>query len=122
MEGTADAELVGIIAGKSGTGNPKLTLKFTILDELSDNPAEATTIGATCLETCSLQPQALFNINNYYKQVKGEDIPDGEHTAEDFLAMMSEALLNTRWRLDLKIGQDQNGNDRTQIAKAAVIG
>lgn len=121
IAGTTEAELSRLSMGKSQSGQPKVTLEFTVTEEIA-GPDDESTIGAKVLETCSLQPQALWKLNDYYKAVKGEDIPEGNHSAEEFENLMNEALLGTRWSLDLVVEKDNKDNDRTQVAKAAFAG
>lgn len=116
MEGVAAAELTGVFWGKSQAGQPKATLQFTLTEDIEG--LEPPTTGEKVLESCSLQPQALWKLNSYYKEVTSQDFPEGDMSVDEFKEMVEGALLGSTWDLDLKIGQDQKGEPRTEIRKA----
>lgn len=116
IQGVGKAELTKLHWGRSQEGKPKVTIEF-ILKEDIDGIAPPTT-GEKVLEACSLQSQALWKINGYYKQVRGEDIPAGEMPADEFHALIESALIGTEWDLDLQIAKDNKNNDRTNVRTA----
>lgn len=118
IEGVCAATLNKVHWGMSRQNKPKVTLEFTLTEDISG--IEPPTSGEKVLEACSLQPQALWKLNGYYKQQTGEDIPEGNYSKEDFQALIEDAILNTDWDLDLMIGADDKGEPRTQVRAANV--
>lgn len=120
IEGVCRAELTKLNWGVSKKNQPKVTIEFTLVEDI-DN-IEPPTMGAKVLETCSLQSQALWKVNSYYKGVTGEDMAAGKMTYEEFKIMMENTLLGTSWDLDLMIGTDEKNEPRTQVRTANYIG
>jgi len=120
-----EAQLTDIFLGKSGTGNPKATVKFTVTSEYTGPEAKAkdfeSTVGATIIETYSLQEQAIWKLNDLYKKVTGERLPAGEIPEEQFLAMLKKALVGANFSLILKWGKSNKNEDRLEIEKYEVI-
>jgi hypothetical protein len=112
---TYEAEIQKIMFGESSTKNPKVTLKLIIQSEPTENDGEPT-IGEAILETCSLQPQAMWKLNDWYKGATGERLPAGDFDQEDFLTMLDEALIGSRWNILVET-KDINGEERSQIDK-----
>jgi len=124
--GVARATLEKIIMGKSKTGNPKATFRYTITDEM-DGVAEGepSTIGETVLETYSLQSQALFRLNDVYKEVTGERLPQGDFELEEFGEMLNDTLCGTEWDLLLEPQLPADGSsdkERTTVVKSSFVG
>lgn len=119
MEGVARATLNKLHWGMSKQNKPKVTIEFTLTEDIEG--IEPPTTGEKVLEACSLQPQALWKLNSYYNQVKGEDIPAGNYSKEEFESLMEEALIGTEWDLDLMIGADDKGGARTQVRTADAV-
>lgn len=94
--------LTNLILGKSAAGNPKLTGMYTITSEGYDDPTEGSTVGEKVLETFSLLPQALFNINRLYKSVTKENIPLGDYEYEDLLIILLDSLKGQEFNLILE--------------------
>ena len=122
MSGSTKATLDKIAWGLSQTKQPKATFMYTVLDELNEDNGQPSTIGERVLETFSLQPQALFKLNDVYKAAMEEGLPVGDYSEEEFHEMIEEALLDTEWQLVLKEGVDQNGKARTEVANRAFLG
>jgi hypothetical protein len=120
LEGVAKAELIKLHWGKSQEGKPKVTIEFALLEDISG--IEPPTTGEKVLEACSLQSQALWKVNSYYKQIKGEDIPAGNMSMEEFRALMEGVLIGSQWDLDLQIAPDNKGNPRTNVRTANYVG
>ena len=116
ISGVASAQLAKMHWGTSKANKPKLTLEFTLTEDIDG--IDPPTTGEKILEACSLQSQALWKLNGYYKQVSGDDIPAGDMTFEDFKALIEGAMLGTEWDLDLMIGTDDKNNPRTQVRSA----
>lgn len=119
--GNARATLEKIMLGKSkGSGQAKATFRFTITDEMDNNDDDApTTVGEAVLETYSLQPQAMFKLNDVYKAVTGERIPQGEWSPEEFEQKLNDDLTGTEWDLilDNVVPQGQTEPRTTIVAK-----
>ncbi len=122
IEGTGKAALEKIVWGVSKANQPKATFMYTLLDELNEDPDAPTTVGERVLETYSLQPQALFKLNETYKEATGEGLPTGDFSVEEFHTLIEEALLNTEWTLALVKGMDDKGKDRTEVSKRVFLG
>ena len=134
LKGPCEATLEKLILGKSKAGFPKITARFIITDDSklerdTDEPA----MGETVLETYSLQPQALFSLEATFKEVTGESLTslkdkspkgDGEFEAEDFTALLTEALCGTDWDLilDTQPPADGSGDERTFISAKSYKG
>ncbi len=108
-----------VFIGKSGTGNPKATVKYILTSEYEGPEAKAkdfeSTIGAVVLETFSLQEQAIWRLNDLFKQCTDERIPQGDFTEEEFGDILKDALIGTDFNLFLKVEADNKGVDKTQV-------
>jgi len=118
--GNAKATLEKIMLGKSkSSGQAKATFRYTITEEMDSNPEDApSTVGEAVLETYSLQPQAMFRLNDVYKAVTGERVPQGEWSPEEFEAKLNEDLCGTDWNLVLANQVPSDGSsteERTTI-------
>lgn len=122
MEGTTKASLEKLAWGLSQAKQPKVTFMYTVLDELNDDSDQPTTVGERVLETYSLQPQALFKLNDAYKEVAGEGLPVGDHDPEEFHTMIEETFQDTEWQLVLVRGFDDKGKERTEIEAKTFLG
>lgn len=122
LSGTGKATLDKIVWGTSGTGQPKATFMYTLLDELNDDPNQPTTVGERILETYSLQPQALFKLNDAFKEATGEGLPSGNFSVEEFHKLIEEALLETEWEMVLAEGVNNKGKAVTDVTKKAFLG
>lgn len=121
--GIAVATLEKIMFGKSKSNMPKLTFRYTITEEMADNPSGVPTTGEVVLETYSLQPQALFKLAGTYKEVTGETLPQGDYDEAAFTAMMQEALCGSSWKLFLENQIPADGSsteERTVITKKSL--
>jgi hypothetical protein len=102
-EDTYDAVIQDMFLGVSKTGNPKLTVKWLVQSEYTGEKDEdyISTVGENVLETYSLQPQALWNLNDLYKSVTGDRLPQGDYDEEEFLEMLKNALLGASMKIRL---------------------
>lgn len=121
-EDTYDVAIQDLFYGQSAAKQPKLTCKYVVRSECSDKkvtsePKYISTIGENVLETFSLQPQALFNLNGFYKQVTGEGLPMGDFEMEEFVQLLKDTLVGAEGKLDLVQGVDLKGNARTEVSK-----
>lgn len=92
-EGAYEATIADVYMGVSQANQPKCTIKYTVTSEAEDLPkGEDTTIGETVLETFSLQPQAMFRLNDLFKDVTGDRLPEGDMTEEEFKNLLIENL------------------------------
>jgi len=85
---TYRATIADVFIGKSkSSGQPKATVKWTITSEYS-GPTEdedyVTTVGETVLDTYSLQPQAIWRLNDTYKLLTNDRLPMGDYSDEEF--------------------------------------
>ena len=120
--GAYDFALKDIILGVSSTNNPKLTFRWICQSE-SENMKDfgkkyISTMGATLLDTYSLQPQALFKLNGIYKQATGDQLPHGDFEMEEFVEIVKEALQGAQARI---IVEDNDDGARSQAAKTQII-
>jgi hypothetical protein len=122
MVGSTKASLEKLAWGLSQAKQPKVTFMYTVLDELNDDSDQPTTVGERVLETYSLQPQALFKLNDAYKAVTGEGLPAGDYSEEEFHTLVEETFEDTEWRLVLKKGFDDKGKERTEIEAKTFLG
>ena len=102
--------------GTSKEGNPKLTLKWVLQSEYSGKHKKdyISTIGENVLETFSLLPQAMWNLNDLYKTVTGEQLPQGDYGPEEFVALLKEQLLGVEMQLRL-VTDNASGTDRSVV-------
>jgi len=118
-EDTYDATIQDIFYGLSKASDaPKLTVKWVITSEFSGKQDKnyVSTIGENVLETFSLQPQALWNLNDLYMDVVGEPLPQGDHEPEAFVAMMKEKLLGAEGKIRIEI-DPASGEERSKVAE-----
>jgi hypothetical protein len=120
--GHCTAILTNLVIGKSKTGNPKATAMYTVTSEMFEDPSEGTTVGEKVLETFSLQPQALFNINGLYKSVTGENIPQGDYDLEEFVNIVLEVVKGQEFNLILEGDITPNGQQITKVAERTYAG
>lgn len=118
--GVVRATLAKIMLGKSKANQPKATFKFILLEDMKVPFNEPPTTGEVVLDTYSLQPQALFKLNDTYKKVTGERIPQGDFDMVEFEDMLNQSLIGTEWmlQLDNQIPTDGSSTEeRTVIVK-----
>jgi hypothetical protein len=125
LEGVAQATSQSFSFGTSKSGNPKLTLKYVITDEMDGiGEDEPSAVGETVLETFSLQPQALWKLNELYKQCTGEKLPQGDYSKEEFEELLNENIIGVDFNLvlELKIPDDGSSTEeRTEVTDRTVI-
>ena len=114
--GPAEAVVDQLFLGTSKTGNPKVTVRYVVTSEMETEDALApTTVGENVLETYSLQPQALWRLNQVYKEVGGENLPQGDYEEGVLEEMLNGTLKGTRWVLLLTTELNQEGKEYTSI-------
>ncbi len=126
LEGPCKATLDKVMLGTSKQNQPKATFRYVITEEMACvKEGEPSSIGENVLESYSLQPQAIFNLNNVYKEVTGERLPQGDFSKEEFESMLNENLAGSEWTLLLELQTPTDGSsteERTQVVKKEYIG
>jgi hypothetical protein len=121
---TYEMEVQDVFVGTSSTNNPKATIKLIVQSEFTGKKAAdfQTCIGETVLETVSLQPQALWKVNDWVKGATGEGLPVGREfeSLEEFGAYLKEVLIGSRWMV-LTDTKTNEGNEMTVVHKAKAI-
>jgi len=109
-EDTYKAVIQDMFLGKSKSGNPKITVKWLIQSEYSGEKDEnyISTIGENVLETYSLQPQALWNLNDLYKSITKDRLPMGDYTEEEFLEMLKASLIGASMKIRIITDNDRS--------------
>lgn len=125
LEGVATAQISDLMFGKSRAGHPKLTIKYIITEEMDSIPdGEPSAVGETVLETFSLQSKALWKLNNLYKEVTGERIPQGDIDYEEFQSMLIDALIGQTFSLVLELeipGDGSSTDERTTVTGRTLL-
>ena len=115
-------EVKDVIFGESKANMPKCTIILTVISEYSGTKSAdfQSTIGETIIDSFSLQPQAMFRINDYYKAATGERIPAKEYDVEEFQEMIKSSLIGVK--LDVLTENDSSqGEDRTKVKKFSAV-
>ena len=119
-EGTCRAAVEGISLGKSKEGKPKATVRYVCLTELYPKDTPETSIGERILETFSLQPQALWRINDLYKEATGGNLPQGDYEDPELQEILEEALKGTEWNLLLET-EEYEGREQTKVQERSKV-
>lgn len=124
-----NAKVQDLFLGESKANNPKVTVKWVITEECKDKKAMKaiqefnaldTTVGENVLESFSLLPNAIWNLNDFHTDVTGSRLPMGDYSKEEFEAMLKSNLIGAQARLDLTIDH-QTGSPRTIVNDRVVI-
>jgi hypothetical protein len=121
---TYEAEVADIFVGESQAKQPKLTVKFTLLSEYTGPRGNdfQSCVGEVVLDTFSLQPQAIWRFNDFYKAATGERLAMGDWDMEEFEAMMKEALIGRNFNLLLDNEVvPTTGAEQTKVQKFSAI-
>jgi hypothetical protein len=111
-----EAVISDLFLGKSQTGNPKITVKYTITSEsTTKEKGDPSTIGETVLETLSLQEQAMWRTNAFYKTITGERIPQGDYDEIEFVEMLKTACSGVEVIIQVETEESNKGTSMTQI-------
>jgi len=113
-EGPCRAVIEGISLGKSKADQPKATVRYICLTELYPKGAPESSIGERVLETFSLQSQALWRINDLYKEGTGENLPQGDYGEAELQELLEGALKGTEWNLLLGT-EEYEGREQTKV-------
>ena len=113
-EGTCRAAIEGVSLGKSEADQPKATVRYVCLTELYPKDAPESSIGERILETFSLQSQALWRINDLYKEGTGENLPQGDYESIELQEILEEGLKGTEWNLLLGT-EEYEGREQTKV-------
>ncbi len=117
---TYEAEITDVIFGESAQQKPKCTIIFTLKSDFTGLKGDdfRSCIGEKVIDTVSLQPQAMFKINDYFKAATGDRIPaneDGYDKAE-FEELIKENLIGASMSVLLETDSSQ-GDERTKVKK-----
>lgn len=95
---------------------PKATVSWVVTSEYSGKKAKdhITTVGEVVLETFSLQPQAVWNLNDLYTAATGDRIPQGEFEGDSFEQLLKNALTGFTCKIRL-IQDDYTGSTRMKV-------
>lgn len=110
-----EAEIQDIFLGESASKNPKATVKYIVLTEYTGKKLPEgieTTVGCVLLESFSLQPQAVWKLNGLWKDVKGENLPQGDFSKEEFEAMLKEELIGKAFTLLVDVKDNPNSGEK----------
>lgn len=115
-EDTYRATIQDVFYGVSKSKQPKLTVKWVVQSEYSGKKGKGhiSTIGENVLETFSLQPQALWNLNTLYKDITGEKLPHGDFTAEEFTQLVKDAIKGAEFDIDVGTSTE-SGEERSTV-------
>ncbi len=69
------------------------------------------------LDSYSLQPQALFGLNNIYKQMTQEQLPQGDYEMSEFVELVKDALNGASARI---IVEPDGAGERNNIVKVTI--
>jgi len=119
-EGPCRAAIEGISLGKSKTDQPKATVRYVCLTELYPKGAPESSIGERILETFSLQPQAIWRLNDLFKEATGENLPQGDYEDTEFQEILEEALKGTEWNL-LLATEIYDGREQTKVQERTKV-
>jgi len=123
---TYEGEIADLFIGESQTKQPKITIKYTLLSEYTGKREKdfQSCIGETVLDTFSLQPQAIWRLNDLYKAATGERLPASQEgfEKEEFEDMMKEALIGRRFSLLLDNEVvPTSGKEQTKVQEFTTI-
>lgn len=119
LYGTFEAVISDMFLGKSQAEQPKITARYTLKSEM-EAPHEGSTVGETVLESFSLQEQAIWKLNDLYKLITGDRLPQGDFELEEFFEKIKGACVGKELFLSLAIGKDNNNNDRVEVEKKSL--
>ena len=97
---------------------PKCIVKWVITTEFSGKQGKdyISTVGENILENYSLQPQAVWNLNDLYIAAAGERIPMGDYPGDTMEQMLKEKLLGFECKLRLE-HDSYTGTERMHVAE-----
>ena len=113
-EGPCRAVIEGVSIGVSKEDNPKATVRYLCLTELYPKGGEETSIGERILESFSFLPQAVWRLNDLFKEAVGDSIPQGDYEESELQEILEEGLKGTEWDLVLET-EVYEGREVTRI-------
>ena len=119
--GPCTAAIEGLSMGKSGTGNPKVTIRWCLTTELYPKGAKETSLGERVLETFSLQEQAMWNLNGLYKAATGENLPQGDYDEAELQEILEDGLKGKEFNLVLGVGMTNEGEERMEVQTRKLV-
>jgi hypothetical protein len=121
---TYEAEITDIKFGESAQGKPKCTIIFTLKSDFTGLKGDdfQSCIGEKVIDTVSLQPQAMFRINDYFKAATGDRIPANEdgYDKDEFEELINENLIGANMAILLETDTSQ-GDERTKVKKLTAL-
>jgi hypothetical protein len=121
---TYEAEITDVSFGESAQNKPKCTVIFTIKSEYTGVKEEGfqSCVGEKVIDTVSLQPQAMFKINDYFKAATGDRIPANEdgYDKDEFEELIKENLIGANMSILLETDTSQ-GDERTKVKKFTAL-
>jgi len=120
---TYSSEIQDIFLGESQAKQPKVTIKHVLTSEYGgprDDDFQSC-IGEVVLDSFSLQTQAMWRLNDLYKEATGEKLPMGDFSKEEFEAMLKEKLVGTRWNILVDTEEVPGGREQTKIQQFSLI-
>jgi hypothetical protein len=114
--GPCKAVIDKVMLGMSKGNQPKATVRWIVTSEMHPAGSKESTIGEVVLETFSLQPQAIWNLNGLYKEATGERLPQGDFPPVEFESMLNTALKGHEANLILEAEPaGPGGEDRSKV-------
>lgn len=114
-EGPCTASIDNITLGTSKAGKPKATVRYILTSEMYKPEDGQSSVGEVVLETFSLQPQALWNLNSLFKDCTGDSIPQGDHEPAELESILQEGLIGQEFNLILETVPNNEGVSQTQV-------
>ena len=97
----------------SKSGTVMLYVKWIVTSEMYTDD-EKSSIGEPILDGYALVDQALWRLNNLYKEATGEDIPEGDYEVEDIVNLVKEKIIGIEFNLLLQ-AETYEGKTRTKV-------
>lgn len=101
---------------------PKLIGRFIIKSEYTGKHKKdyVSTVGEMVLEDFSLQPQAIFKLNDLFKKITKERIPIGDYDEQSFCEMINDRLAGTELKIDVYT-DNYTGTERSKIRTIELV-
>lgn len=101
-EDVYDAAVKRLSIGTSKTsGEPKVTVAWVVNSEYSGKKGKnyESTVGNVVLDTYSLQPQAIWRLNDTYITLTGDRLPQGNYSKEEFEQILKDNMVGAEARI-----------------------
>lgn len=95
----------------SANGKPMAKVTYTLS---GTNPSGKSVAGRKVIENIVFSNETLWKVNQPYKAIMGEDIPEGDFTVDELYGLFKETTENKRVSIEVIIEpyQDKDGNDK----------